>query len=308
MSGLRIIVPGLTLPVDAPRLVQVDPIETDGSLLLVEPMPLDESKQWAAGVPASGSLLRNLLADKALAVYGSGVEADVSPSIVYANLDNVRGKVERSAKGGLHVILSQDDARVADTNDPYLGMLHTAKFREWMYLHPDHDLYVSMWVWLTRIQRLGTVAGTYTGNSANYLYVLRAGSSNQRIRFGGSNPVGNDLGGRNDVAAAVGPKLLNSASAAWGTNPASASATNDYGVTLGAYPGSQGTLISAPSTAQARWPSYVVYRWYVEDLTVSGRTYAQVDALDLALYTKEVLTAGGRYYGDTVPTDPATIP
>jgi hypothetical protein len=42
-------------------------------------------------------------------------------------------------------------------------------------------------------------------------------------------------------------------------------------------------------------------------LTVSGRTYAEVDAIDHALYTREVLTPGGRYYGDTY-TDPATLP
>jgi hypothetical protein len=41
--------------------------------------------------------------------------------------------------------------------------------------------------------------------------------------------------------------------------------------------------------------------------TVSGRTYEQVAAIDQALYTKEVLTAGGRYYGDTY-TNPTTIP
>lgn len=34
---------------------------------------------------------------------------------------------------------------------------------------------------------------------------------------------------------------------------------------------------------------------------------AEVDAIDHALYTSHVLTAGGRYFGDTF-TDPATIP
>lgn len=56
-----------------------------------------------------------------------------------------------------------------------------------------------------------------------------------------------------------------------------------------------------------RLSSSIFYRAYIEDLTVSGRTYAEVDAIDYALYTKEVLTPGGRYYGDTY-TDPATIP
>jgi hypothetical protein len=43
----------------------------------------------------------------------------------------------------------------------------------------------------------------------------------------------------------------------------------------------------------------IFYGFYMEDLTVSGRTYAQVDALVKAKYTKEVKTAGGRYFGDT---------
>ena len=53
-------------------------------------------------------------------------------------------------------------------------------------------------------------------------------------------------------------------------------------------------------------PSRAVYRMYIEDLTVSGRTYAQVDAIDYAQFTKDVLTVGGRYYGDTY-TDPTTL-
>lgn len=52
--------------------------------------------------------------------------------------------------------------------------------------------------------------------------------------------------------------------------------------------------------------AFLFYRAYIEDLTVSGRSYAAVDALDYAEYTKQVTTAGGRYYADTY-TDPATI-
>lgn len=53
--------------------------------------------------------------------------------------------------------------------------------------------------------------------------------------------------------------------------------------------------------------SRVLYRWYLEDLTVSGRTYAEVLAADYALY-QQAFGVGGRYYGDTLPTDPSTIP
>jgi hypothetical protein len=47
----------------------------------------------------------------------------------------------------------------------------------------------------------------------------------------------------------------------------------------------------------------VLYRAYIEDLTVSGRTYAQVQALDYALW-QAAFAPGGRYAGDTF-TPPA---
>lgn len=52
--------------------------------------------------------------------------------------------------------------------------------------------------------------------------------------------------------------------------------------------------------------SCVLYRVYMEDLTVSGRTFAAVDALDNDDYTT-AFAAGSRYAGDTW-TDPTTIP
>lgn len=50
----------------------------------------------------------------------------------------------------------------------------------------------------------------------------------------------------------------------------------------------------------------MIYRVYIEDLTVSGRTYAQVDSIDFALW-QAAFAAGGKFYGDTY-TDPSTLP
>ena len=44
--------------------------------------------------------------------------------------------------------------------------------------------------------------------------------------------------------------------------------------------------------------SMVFYRGYCEDLTVSGRTYAQVAAIDLALFNT-AFASGGKFNGDT---------
>lgn len=60
------------------------------------------------------------------------------------------------------------------------------------------------------------------------------------------------------------------------------------------------------ATYRNKQNSVILYRAYIEDLTVSGRTYAEVDALDYALY-QAAFAAGGRYFGDTY-TDPVTLP
>jgi hypothetical protein len=45
-------------------------------------------------------------------------------------------------------------------------------------------------------------------------------------------------------------------------------------------------------------PSGVLYRVYLEDFTVSGRTYSEVEAADLAEFAT-AFGVGGRYAGDT---------
>ncbi|WP_171495393.1 hypothetical protein, partial [Acinetobacter soli] len=52
-------------------------------------------------------------------------------------------------------------------------------------------------------------------------------------------------------------------------------------------------------------PSLIIYRIYIEDLNASGRTFAEVKAIDDAEFEK-AFAVGGRFYGDTW-SDPATI-
>jgi hypothetical protein len=61
------------------------------------------------------------------------------------------------------------------------------------------------------------------------------------------------------------------------------------------------------SSRNGHWPSWVVYRFYVEDLTVSGRSLATVYALDQAALAAAFAT-GGRYNGDAVVTNPSSLP
>lgn len=53
--------------------------------------------------------------------------------------------------------------------------------------------------------------------------------------------------------------------------------------------------------------SYVLYRLHFVDLTASGMSYADVLASETALFNVNFGT-GGKYAGDTIPTNPSVIP
>lgn len=82
--------------------------------------------------------------------------------------------------------------------------------------------------------------------------------------------------------------------------------------TFGTWGGTFDTVAQFASGRNSSWtagaqpaPSSALYFAYLEDLTVSGRTAAAVDAIAVARH-QALFTAGGRYAGDTF-TDPATI-
>jgi hypothetical protein len=286
--GRKIVLTGTTLTdTTAPRLVTIDPIESAGSLYLVEPMHPVE--QWAAGVPATGSTVPNLF-QSTLGI------ADPTILITGGANDGTKGKVERSTKGGLHGIVSQAATLVAGDG---VQITMPASLETYIEANLGHSYYISIWDRLTRANGSGGDAiftCSFTGTSTNQ------GIAFAMVSLWSSPPVGSTLG-FDILDNVVGPRYANvarSAAAAMTTTPISA------GPVWGAPTGAVGS--TSLTNRNTRWPSFVFYRVYLEDLTVSGRTYAQVHAIDNALYNEQVLTPGGRYYGDTTPTAPATIP
>ncbi|HCB0898482.1 TPA: hypothetical protein MYM90_004637 [Klebsiella variicola subsp. variicola] len=53
--------------------------------------------------------------------------------------------------------------------------------------------------------------------------------------------------------------------------------------------------------------SYVLYRLHIVDLTAAGMTMAEATAAEQAVFSRR-FSAGGKYYGDTIPTNPSTFP
>lgn len=276
----------------APKLVAVDPLECAGSLALYEPgHPINPF----AGVPVNNSVFPNLLLGSAQAMIPTATAGDLA-AVFYlgSEITGTKGKVERSAKGGLHQIRSQTVAATSTANKSVFSCNPTA-IHDYLVANPTHDAFISQWGRITRPPLAGgnqTAAGMPATAGDWFKFFIRAdvGSSTEyptsavRIGFRHSN----------NNPAALGPVHQNMA-----VHPAPAPSATEHRIRFWQMDSQSTDLLQ---------PSAVFYRFYLEDLTVSGRSYAQVDALDYAEYTRQVLTPGGRYYGDAVPTDPATIP
>jgi hypothetical protein len=209
------------------------------------------------------------------------------------NLTAPEGLVQRSTKGGLHIMISQTGAAI---NNHLCSINRSASMDTYWTNNSSHDLYLSAAFRMTRgapdgttgwSAYIGKVSWTTTTNFYNGVGIYPTTGIGRAIT---ANNLGTDM----DISPTGEYFVANTVSqgdAAIATN-GTVSAVFYNGVT-------DPTRVSVT-------PSFLLYRLYIEDLQVSGRTHAQVYAIDHAIYVKEVLTPGGRYYGDTW-SDPATV-
>lgn len=297
--GRFIKVPGVNPPTDRPKVDLPDPVmPTAGTLALFEfAHPLGA---FPSGVPSNGQALRNIAREQAAAAIG-GTEASTDTALVVASYTAGAALLQRTGKGGVHSAHSQSAAASGGIYVPYpVAVLN------FLAANPDHDIYMSMW---GRITRPGNSTQAWAGISF-------AASPSPSQMLASISQDGNNYP---TSATRLGTRRVPSGAWRPSQTPSVAAGPLFGSVGVSAYSGTpesvqrKGKAMSirtgepfTGSTVPADQLSGVLYRAYLEDLTISGRTYAQVDALDYELFTKEVVTAGGRYYGDTF-TDPATL-
>lgn len=289
MNGLAIELPaGITFTdLTLRKFSKIDPIERDGSLLLLEPGNL--VTPWPAGVPANGADLINLFKAKADAIIGA---ATVQPTFIQGGgIGNLtKGKVERTAKGGLHVIVSVVNAPASGDGVAF-GM--PPKIYQWMYDHPTHDFYFSIWAVITRI-----------GDGTAWATTAEIGSSSTASTGGhmatttlGSGASGTTLS-QDQFGNVLGPTF------AYVASRGNALASNFTGKLFGPIHGAPASSINTGRVATinasaGKWPSIISYRSYLEDLTLSGRGYLDAAADDYDQFNFAFTNPSGRYYGDT---------
>lgn len=293
MVGLHIPLPDTTfMGSSAPILPAIDPVASDtGGLLLIEAN--HPRGGFPAGAPVNGAALTNLLRDNAAELIGVAAST-LDPIQVVASMTGTLGKVERTTKGGIHAVQST-------TQGSTTGLGYQIRFPlnilTYMKAHSSHAFYLSVWSMPTLI-RAGATSSNFVQRATAGGYVF--GMGNHGVGVAGLTIVGRQY----DTSLGVVNTPRCSAQAIICTDATWISqAANFAEVWNGLFEVGNFGPVNRNGLNGAR----VLWRIYIEDLTVSGRTYAQVVGLDNAEFARQVTTAGGRYHGDTTPTDPATF-
>lgn len=223
---------------------------------------------------AGGTSMATIVPDSVALSLTRGGSVDTASQLV----------TERSSKGGIHAIISQTNNTVNS-----IGFVAKGKtaVHNWLMGNADHSYYMSVWDRVTRVATSGGPPQYYAGSPAfNGLFLSNydgAGASLVTTSLGtfldpnsGFNVTGNRFHAMAESAHA-------------GTITAWEAVVALVGL-YGAY--------GAAGTYGNKSASRITYRAYIEDLTISGRTYAQVQAADYAAYLAAFAT-GGRYNGDT---------
>lgn len=259
------------------RILTEDELLPDGTLVLID--PTHSLGAWGAGVPTT--TVPNIARDKALATVGSGVAADFDFTVANT-LTATDGVLSRTSKGALSAIISQ---ATAVQNRKFT--LSNESIRAFMAANPTHDFFLSLWTTVTRLS-LETPPGTMQ-RFVGYLTAASGDVSMARLVTNNKlsiTPTSNRIG----IKESATPVPLDTPVNVNGAHSAVTSpGTSPVFVVMGTE-----NIGSAVNKAA----SWVLYHVRLEDLTVSGRSYAQAAELDQIEF-EQAFKAGARYHGDT---------
>ncbi len=307
MSGLKITIPTAFVGPDVDDLpvLRDDSLLSAGSLLLMD--PAHSADPWAPGVPAVGAAVPNIAWREASALIPGSTQTSLRPTVLANSMVPAnRGIMERSGKGGLHGVPKQDGT--AETS--YTFTLPT-ELINYILANLTHSYYLSVWGRTTRAATQPTTTSSNQGISF-FRDTTATSATGQHLSetntlIGIAANTDSDSGGMfRSFPQTQPPRLITPDT---DENPGLFSSQ-----TTSAPPASI-TPATALQARPLRWVTpkasggglaFVMYRVYLEDLTVSGRSALVLQAMDRAAYNEQVKTDGGRYFGDTF-TNPSTV-
>ena len=296
--GRKLVLKGTTLTGNGPRLAEIDGILPEaGALLLLD--PTHPYAQWGEfDLNSAGSVaLPNIAFAQAQALLPLADPATLGATYLKGSAflnDGVQTRVERTGKGGLHIIASQAN-QVASANNK-IAVSGGASLISYVHANKSHAFYAAFWGRLTRSHKYSSGGASHsTGGTQNqpFDFFTRSGTVGETQYPADSKRIGHFGEGVTQTAGKSDLPIFQ--------DVAASNTTQAYTV-LEVF-----KIVLADAAQQNNFGSMAFYGSYLEDLTVSGRSYNEVHDLVYAKYGAQVKTPGGRYYGDTF-TDPVTIP
>lgn len=290
--GKKIVLTGNKLTdTSAPILSDIDAImPTAGALLLLD--PVHPAGSWASGVPAANARVPNLAFTQAKALIPAGTTDTLAPQIILGtswatDVAANNARAERTAKGGLSI--SSSRANIGNANRSFQIQYQGGLVRDYLYTNRAHSFFFAYWGRVVRpmiaFDTGGDLAASSDGSNRIWGAYFRpaAGSgmmyptTNGGFSVEGHGPGVADTPFYGDVGGGDGSAYAATAVASPFQRANGAGGANNWG----------------------KMADLIFYGAYLEDLTVSGRSYATVSALVKAKYTRDVKTSGGKYFGDT---------
>jgi hypothetical protein len=296
--GRKLVLTGTKLSdLNAPKLATIDVILPEaGALILAD--PASPVTPWPTFdlTSVNAIVLPNLAYAQAKVLVPSGDTTTLglayAKGVGFEN-DGVKSKVERSGKGGLAAHISQSVG--TDTiGTRTVSVTGGSALNTYLLANKAHSFYFATW---GKIMRGGSGAMTAGAQSHSLLnsgnnfaaFYTRYNSSGD-TQYPTTNPPRFAHSFENTTST------LGKTNTPFFQDIGITDANVATGVTTTIFRGGINFSVLAD---QIKAASLLFYGFYAEDLTVSGRTYATVNALVRAKYEKDVKTLGGRYYSDT---------
>lgn len=280
---------GVKFLIDRDFSYGIDVSETDarlnaGSLILLEP-----ARDNPVGVPTK---LTNYASSAALSLTGFAVdEVTIRNTLV-----NIGGSAERTAKGALHGLYPAGIS--AGTPRGALSGVMPAAVLNYMKANPTHAYYLSIHAVVTKISTV-TGADGITIAGINGTADPQDGSQLTPIIYQNKS-TGAVAGGRNDSANTLGRSSTTNYNHPFHVDVAQSALILNTSTSTNSVRDEIFTIGSPSATAgrYAGCPSWALYSLYLEDLTISGQTYAEAHAKSQAVYDTR-FGSGGVYANDT---------
>ncbi len=266
-----------------------DKIMSAGALSLID---FNHSLGGYVGVPGNAALLPNIAWKTANAlVAGAPGQSALSAKI---NATSAAAPsyplIERTPKLGLHAIRSQ----ASDVSGALYNMELAAAIETYMQTNRAHAFYFGIWDYMTRA---GTTAGSPYGGLASVLayntsnYLFDDSYSALEPQTSGNGLAGSTSSGRSNNLA-TGARL-----ATWGANGFTGTYSGSPSVIPYIWGGTGGPFVGLHIGA-----SQILYRQYIEDLTVSAAAggYANNGAITVAQRFAEVVARDTAMYNAAV--------